>query len=57
MLSAAAVARAAQEFYETLVRDGSTTAFRNRMFDFDALNEVIGTPEMLALGKSYEGGE
>ena len=25
------------------------------MFDFAALNELIGTPEMLALGKRYEG--
>jgi 2-methylisocitrate lyase-like PEP mutase family enzyme len=53
---ARAVAHAARDFYETLVRDGSTAAFRNRMFDFDALNDVIGTPAMLALGKSYEGG-
>lgn len=52
---ARAIAHAARDFYATLVQDGSTAAFRNRMFDFDALNEVIGTPEMLALGKSYEG--
>jgi hypothetical protein len=24
------------------------------MFDFDALNELVGTPEMLARGKQYE---
>ena len=24
------------------------------MFDFEALNELIGTPEMLARGKRYE---
>ena len=28
--------------------------FRPRMFDFDALNRLIGTPEMLELGKQYE---
>lgn len=50
-----AIARAAQEFYATLLRDGTSEAFRSRMFDFDALNAVIGTPEMIALGKSYEG--
>jgi 2-methylisocitrate lyase-like PEP mutase family enzyme len=50
-----AVARSAQEFYATLLRDGTSDVFRNRMFDFDALNAVIGTPEMIALGKSYEG--
>lgn len=49
-----AIARAAQHFYATLARDGTTDAFRSRMFDFDALNAVIGTPEMLALGRRYE---
>jgi 2-methylisocitrate lyase-like PEP mutase family enzyme len=49
-----AVARAAEEFYGTLLRDGGTDAFRNRMFDFDALNGVIGTADMLALGRRYE---
>ena len=49
-----AIAHAARDFYETLARDGTSAAFRNRMFDFDALNKIIGTPEMLALGKSYE---
>jgi 2-methylisocitrate lyase-like PEP mutase family enzyme len=50
-----AIARTARAFYETLARDGDTQAFRDRMFDFDALNDVIGTPEMLALGRLYEG--
>ena len=49
-----ALARQAQEFYATLRRDGTTAGFRNQMFDFDGLNSVIGTPDMLALGKSYE---
>lgn len=51
-----ALAHAAQAFYGTLKRDGTTDAFRNRMFDFDSLNEVIGTPQMLAAGKAYEAG-
>jgi 2-methylisocitrate lyase-like PEP mutase family enzyme len=50
-----AVARTAQAFYATLKRDGTTDAFRDRMFDFDALNEIIGTPQMIARGKSYGG--
>ena len=29
--------------------------FRDRMFDFDQLNAVIGTPAMIAAGKAYEG--
>ena len=49
-----AIAHAARSFYETLARDGTTDAFRDRMFDFDSLNAVIGTPEMLALGRRYE---
>jgi 2-methylisocitrate lyase-like PEP mutase family enzyme len=52
-----AMALAAREFYATLLKHGTSDAFRNRMFDFDALNAVIGTPEMLAMGMRYEGGE
>lgn len=52
-----AVARAAQEFYATLLRDGTSSAFRNRMFDFDALNDVIGTTALLDVGKTYDGGQ
>jgi 2-methylisocitrate lyase-like PEP mutase family enzyme len=49
-----AIAKTARAFYETLARDGTTDAFRNAMFDFDELNEVIGTPDMLELGRRYE---
>ncbi len=49
-----ALAKAAQEFYGSLRANGTTAPFRARMFDFDALNELIGTPEMLARGKQYE---
>ena len=49
-----AIAHAARSFYETLARDGTTDAFRDRMFDFDSLNAVIGTPDLLALGRRYE---
>jgi 2-methylisocitrate lyase-like PEP mutase family enzyme len=52
-----AMALAAQDFYATLLKEGTSDAFRKRMFDFNQLNAVIGTPEMLALGKSYEGTE
>jgi len=48
-----ALAKAAQEFYGSLRANGTTAPFRARMFDFDALNELIGTPEMLARGKQY----
>lgn len=49
-----ALARTAQDFYGSLKRNGSTDAFRNQMFDFDQLNAVIGTPEMIASGRAYE---
>ncbi|CAM5204050.1 2-Methylisocitrate lyase, PEP mutase family OS=Bosea thiooxidans OX=53254 GN=SAMN05660750_00649 PE=4 SV=1 [Bosea thiooxidans] len=49
-----AISRAAEDFYATLQRDGTTAAMRDRMFDFDALNAVIGTPAMLETGRRYE---
>jgi 2-methylisocitrate lyase-like PEP mutase family enzyme len=49
-----AIAKTARAFYETLARDGTTDAFRGAMFDFDELNEVIGTPDMLEVGRRYE---
>jgi 2-methylisocitrate lyase-like PEP mutase family enzyme len=52
-----AIAHAAQAFYNTLKRDGTTHAHRNAMFNFDELNSLIGTPDLLALGKHYEGGD
>lgn len=50
-----ALARAAQDFYASLKAHGTTDPFRDRMFDFDQLNAVIGTPAMIAAGKAYEG--
>ena len=46
--------RAAQDYFATLKRDGTTAALRERMLDFAGLNRVIGTPQMLELGKRYE---
>ncbi|MBV1698095.1 MAG: isocitrate lyase/phosphoenolpyruvate mutase family protein [Hyphomicrobiales bacterium] len=48
------LAKAAEEFYGSLKSDGTTSAFRSRMFDFEALNDLIGTTQMLARGKRYE---
>jgi 2-methylisocitrate lyase-like PEP mutase family enzyme len=48
------LARAATEFYASLAAKGTSDSFQDRMYDFTALNEVIGTPEMMALGKQYE---
>ncbi len=51
------LARAAEDFYTSLRTHGSTDPFRSRMFDFDALNGLIGTPEMLERGRRYSGNE
>src|SRR5918912_2438312 len=51
------LAKTAQAYYGSLARHGTNEPFRDRMFDFAALNALLGTPEMLALGKAYEGGE
>jgi 2-methylisocitrate lyase-like PEP mutase family enzyme len=48
-----ALAHAAGEFYAVLKRDGTTDALRDRMFDFDALNALIGTPQLLEEGRRY----
>src|SRR3569623_2319872 len=42
-----ALAKAAQDFYATLKAEGTTDAFRPRMFDFNALIQLFGTPEAL----------
>jgi 2-methylisocitrate lyase-like PEP mutase family enzyme len=47
------LAKAAEEFYGSLKANGTTEPFRPRMFDFDALNTLIGTPGMLARGRRY----
>ena len=49
-----ALARTAQDYYASLHANGSNTAFMERMFDFDGLNEVIGTNVMLADGARYD---
>ncbi len=49
-----ALAKTAGEYYASLMANGSNRPFADRMFDFDGLNDRIGTADMLALGKSYE---
>ena len=51
--TARAVAHTLQGYYASLHGHGSTAPWRERMLDFDALNALIGTPELLALGKRY----
>ena len=49
-----ALSHAANEYFASLKTTGSTAAFRDRMLDFSELDALIGTPEMLALGKRYD---
>lgn len=42
-----------QHYYSTLLGHGGTHTLRDQMLDFDALNAVIGTPELLELGEHY----
>ena len=49
-----ALSRAAGEYFASLKATGSTSAFLDRMLDFSELNALIGTPEMLELGKRYD---
>ncbi|NNJ68988.1 isocitrate lyase/PEP mutase family protein [Boseongicola aestuarii] len=50
-----ALAKTAGEYYSSLKTNGSNRPFADRMFDFDGLNDRIGTKEMLAIGQSFEG--
>jgi len=49
-----ALAHTAQAYLASLKAHGSTLPFRNNMLDFDGLNELIGTNDMLALGADYD---
>lgn len=55
--TARAVAHTLQGYYASLQAHGSTAPWQERMLDFDGLNAVIGTPELLAQGKKYESGQ
>jgi len=49
-----ALSRTASDYFASLSATGSTAAYRDRMLDFSELNALIGTPEMLAMGKRYD---
>jgi len=49
-----ALSFALQGYLQSLREHGTTTPWLPQMLSFDKLNDVIGTPEMLALGKRYE---
>src|SRR5215472_9934953 len=49
-----AFGRFASDYYASLAAHGTSDPFRDRRLDFNGLNDLIGTPEMLAQGKRYE---
>ena len=49
-----AIAHHLSAYYSGLLRDGNNKKFSDKMYDFDGLNEVIGTKELLAQGVKYE---
>ncbi|MBV9234969.1 MAG: carboxyvinyl-carboxyphosphonate phosphorylmutase, partial [Xanthobacteraceae bacterium] len=49
-----AIAKTMQDYYASLATHGTTEPFRARMFDFNKLNGLIGTPELIARGAAYE---
>lgn len=52
--TARAVAHTLQGYYAGLKATGSTAAWRDRMLDFDGLNGLIGTPDLLERGRRYD---
>ncbi|MCH8167912.1 MAG: isocitrate lyase/phosphoenolpyruvate mutase family protein [Proteobacteria bacterium] len=49
-----ALAATAQRYYASLLATGSNAAMSEAMFDFSALQELLGTAGMLARGKAYD---
>ena len=52
--TARAVAHTLQGYYASLHKYQTTLPWLDQMLDFDGLNTLIGTPDLLAKGKRYE---
>jgi 2-methylisocitrate lyase-like PEP mutase family enzyme len=52
--TARAIAHTLQCYYLSLHTHGTTAPMQQDMLNFDEFNALIGTPELLALGKRYE---
>ena len=53
--TARAMVPAVQAYLASLKEHGTTAPWRNQMIDLTGINEVVGTPEILALGEKYDG--
>jgi 2-methylisocitrate lyase-like PEP mutase family enzyme len=49
------VAAGLRRYYASLNMHRTTAPMQKEMLDFDQLNDLIGTPELLSLGRHYEG--
>lgn len=49
-----AVTHTLQAYYGSLHQNQTTAPWQSWMLDFDGLNDVIGTPQLLASGQKYE---
>lgn len=49
-----ALAKTAVEYFASLKEHASNQPFRDRMYDLEGLNDLLGTPEILREGKKYE---
>jgi len=52
--TARAVSHLLRRYYASLHQHQTTAPFKEEMLDFDQLNALIGTPDLLALGKRYD---
>src|SRR5262245_51378689 len=48
------LARTARDYYQSLKTNGTNAPFRDRMFDFTELNDVLGTEEILKRARTYQ---
>ena len=52
--TARAVAQTLQGYYASLREHQTTAPWRERMLDFDGLNRLLGTPELLESARRYD---
>ncbi|HWV54237.1 isocitrate lyase/PEP mutase family protein [Pseudorhodoplanes sp.] len=49
-----ALAHHLTDYFASLKAHGTTAPFRDRMLDFKGINDIVGTDDMLELGRRYE---
>lgn len=49
-----ALAHALGDYFASMKAHGTTAPYRDRMLDFKGINDIVGTDDMLKLGRRYE---